>query len=66
MAFFGLICLTLFNQIRYGFVVYDKSEMVGWVLGSNLEVMASSELLRKPKKAKINMASNVRAIWRDR
>lgn len=44
----------------------DKSEMVGWVLGSNLEVMASSELLRKRKKAKINMASNVQAIWRDR
>ena len=62
MAFFGLICLTLFNQIRYGFVVYDKSEMVGWIFGSNLEVMASSEHLRKPKKARINIASSVRAV----
>ncbi len=41
----------------------DKSERVGWSLGSNLEVIAISEHLRKLKKANKNMASRVRAVW---
>ncbi len=40
-----------------------RSEMVGWMAGSKLDDMASSEHLRKPKKARINMASSVRAVW---
>ncbi len=40
-----------------------RSEMVGWMIGLNIDVMASSEHLRKPKKARINMASSVRAVW---
>ena len=41
----------------------DKSDIVGWSLGLNLEVNAISEHLRKPKKANKNMASRVRAVW---
>ncbi len=37
-----------------------RSEIVA---GSKLDEMASSEHLRKPKKARINMASSVRAVW---
>ncbi len=37
--------------------------MVGWSLGLNLEVIAISEHLRKPKKANKNMALRVRAVW---
>ncbi len=40
-----------------------KSEIVGWMAGSKLDEMASSEHLRKPKKARINMASSVWAVW---
>ncbi len=41
-----------------------RSEIVGWMAGSKLDEMASSEHLRKPKKARINMASSVRAgVW---
>ncbi len=36
-----------------------RSEIVGWMAGSKLDEMASSEHLRKPKKARINMASSV-------
>ncbi len=32
-----------------------RSEIVGWMAGSKLDEMASSEHLRKPKKARINM-----------
>ncbi len=39
-----------------------RSEIVGWMAGSKLDEMASSEHLRKPKKARINMASSVRAV----
>ncbi len=39
--------------------------MVGWSSGLNLEVIAISEHLRKPKKANRNMASRVRAVWID-
>ncbi len=39
--------------------------MVGLIAGLNLEEMVSSEHLRKPKKAKMNMASSVRAILGD-
>ncbi len=39
-----------------------RSEMVGLMTESNLEEMVSSEHLKTPKKAKINMASNVRAV----
>jgi len=44
----------------------ERSEMFGWIFGSNLEVIASSEHLRKPKKARMNMASSVREVLRDR
>ncbi len=40
-----------------------RSEMVGLMVGSNLEEMVSSEHLKNPKKAKINMASSVRRYW---
>ncbi len=40
-----------------------RSEIVGWMAGSKLDEMASSEHLRKPKKARINMASSVWAVW---
>ncbi len=36
--------------------------MVGLVAGSNLEEMASSEHLKKTKKAQMNMVSSVRAV----
>ncbi len=36
--------------------------MVGLVAGSNLEEMASSEHLKNPKKAKMNMVLSVRAV----
>ncbi len=39
-----------------------RSEMVGLTTGSNLEEMVSSEHLKKPKKAKMNMVSIVRAV----
>ncbi len=40
-----------------------RSEMVGWMAGSKLDEMVSSEHLRKQKKATINMASSVWAVW---
>ncbi len=40
-----------------------RSEMVGWMAGSKLDEMASSEHLRKPKKDRMNMASSVWAVW---
>ncbi len=40
-----------------------RSEIVGWMAGSKLDEMVSSEHLRKPKKARINMALSVRAVW---
>ncbi len=55
-----LLCLIKYEIVSPSST--DKSEMVGWIFGSNLEVMASSEHLRKPKKARINMASSVRAV----
>ncbi len=39
-----------------------RSQMVGLMAGSNLEEMVSSEHLKNPKNAKINMASSVRAV----
>ncbi len=39
-----------------------RSEMMGFMAGSNLEEMVSSDHLNNPKKAKINMASSVRAV----
>ena len=57
-----LLCLIKYEMVSLSST--DKSEMVGWTLGSNLEVIASSEHLRKPKKARINMASSVRAVLR--
>ncbi len=39
-----------------------RFEIVGWMAGSKLDGMASSEHLREPKKARINMASSVRAV----
>ncbi len=41
-----------------------RSEIVGWMAGSKLDEMASSEHLRKPKKARINMASSVGGVGR--
>jgi len=38
--------------------------MVGLIFGSNLEVITSYEHLRKPKKARVNMALIVRAVLR--
>ncbi len=40
----------------------ERSETVGWSLGLNLEGNVNSEHLRKPKKARMNMASSVRAV----
>ena len=40
----------------------DRSVVVGWIFGLKLEVIVSSEHLRKPKKAKMNIASSVRAV----
>jgi len=57
-----LLCLIKYEMVSPS--ITDKSEMVGWIFGSNLEVMAISEHLRKPKKARINMASSVRAELR--
>ncbi len=39
-----------------------RSEMVGLMAGSNLEEVVSSEHLKNPKKAKMNMVSSVRAV----
>lgn len=36
--------------------------MVGWTFGLNLEVIMSSEHLRKPKKVQINIALSVGAV----
>ncbi len=36
--------------------------MVGLMAELNLEEMVSSEYLKNPKKAKMNMASSVRAV----
>ena len=40
----------------------DRSVIVGWIFGLKLDVMVSSEHLRKPKKASMNIASRVRAV----
>ncbi len=64
MASLCLVGLTLLYEVRDGLLSSTaRSEMVGWMVGSKLVVMASSEHLRKPKKATINMASSVRAVW---
>ncbi len=63
LTFLDLVCLTLFDQkeiVSLSRMV--RSEMVGLVAGSNLEEMASSEHLKKTKKAKMNMVSSVRAV----
>ncbi len=39
-----------------------RSEMVGLMAGPNLEEAVSSEHLKNPKKAKMNMVSSVRAV----
>ncbi len=39
-----------------------RSAMVGLMAGSNLEEMVSSEHLKNPKKARMNMASSVWAV----
>ncbi len=39
-----------------------RSEIVGLMAGSNLVELVSSEHLKNPKKAQINMASSVRAV----
>ncbi len=64
VAFLCLVCLTLLNGVRdVSSSSTARSEMVGWMAGSKLDEMASLEHLRKPKKARINMASSVRAVW---
>lgn len=40
-----------------------RSDTVGWSDGLNLDATVNSEHLRKPKKARVNMASRVRAVW---
>ncbi len=40
-----------------------RSAMVGLMAGSNLEEMVSSEHLKNPKKARMNMASSVWRYW---
>lgn len=44
----------------------DRSEIVGCNFELKLEVMVSSEHLRKPKKDKMNMASSVWVVLIDR
>jgi len=43
VAFFGLVCLALLNQKRDSLSSTERSEMFGWIFGSNLEVIAISE-----------------------
>jgi len=40
----------------------ERSEIVGWTSGLKLEVMVSSEHLRKLKKSNMNIAFSVRAV----
>ncbi len=56
-----LLCLMVKEMVSSSSTA--RSGMVGWMAGSKLDEMASSEHLRKPKKARINMASSVRAVW---
>ncbi len=65
MTFFGLVwsvllCLTKKEMVSLSRMV--RSAMVGLMAGSNLEEMVSSEHLKNPKKARMNMASSVWAV----
>ncbi len=64
VAFPFLVCLTLLNKVSDSFAIdYGQIRDGRMEFGLNLEVIAISEHLRKPKKANKNMASRVRAVW---
>lgn len=59
-----LLCLIKKEMVSLSCQV--RSDMVGWMVGLKLAVIVSSEHLKKPKKARVNIASRVRAVWVER